>query len=156
MAISAGQPRTREDADHSFTFLAAVALVDGAVTEHQFADKRWLEPEMQALTAKVELETSAEITARAPGNMPARIEVDLDSGEHLVSECLYPPGHSFPERGLDRDVTVRKFHDVTDGLLTAGAADDMTSLLLDGAQDQSVSILFDKLRVAATKSMGSI
>ena len=87
------------------------------LTEHQFADERWLQPQMQALTAKVELETSAEIVARAPGSMPARVEVELDGGEQLVSECLYPPGHSFPERGLDRDVTVRKFHDVTDGLL---------------------------------------
>jgi 2-methylcitrate dehydratase len=87
--------------------------------------------------------------------MPARIEVELDGGEQLVSECLYPPGHSFPERGLDRDVTVRKFHEVTDGLLTAGATDDITALLLDGAQDQSVSALFDKLRAAATTSAGS-
>src|SRR5882757_9177623 len=112
-------PRTREDADHSFTFLTAVALVDGALTEHQFADQRWLEPQMQALTAKVELKTSPEITARAPGSMPARVEVELESGERLVAECLYPPGHSFPERGLDRDVTVRKFHSVCDGLLGA-------------------------------------
>ena len=150
------EPRTREDADHSFTFLTAVALVDGALTEHQFADGRWLEPEMQALTAKVELETSAEIVARAPGSMPARIAVELDGGEQLVSECLYPPGHSFPERGLDRDVTVRKFHDVTDGLLTAGAVDDITSLLLDGAPNQAVSILFDKLRGATTNAVGSV
>jgi 2-methylcitrate dehydratase len=147
------EPRTREDADHSFTFLAAVALVDGALTEHQFADKRWLEPEMAALTAKVELQTSAEIVARAPGSMPARVEVRLDSGERLVSECLYPPGHSFPERGLDRDVTVRKFYDVTDGLLGRGAADDIIAFLLEGARTQSVSALFSKLRTTTPQSV---
>jgi len=86
-----------------------VALVDGALTEDSFANNRWLEPEMQALIAKVELKTSSEIVVRAPGSMPARLEVELDSGERLVSECLYPPGHSFPERGLDSDVTIRKF-----------------------------------------------
>jgi 2-methylcitrate dehydratase len=149
------QPRTREDADHSFTFLTAVGLVDGALTEQQFAGKRWLQPEMRALAAKVELNTSAEIGARARDSMPARVEVDLDNGERLVSECLYPPGHSFPERGLDRDVTVRKFYDVTGGLLRTSAADDIISLLLDGAQTQSVAALCAKLRSAISQDMRS-
>jgi 2-methylcitrate dehydratase len=154
--ITRREPRTREDADHSFTFLAAVALVDGALTEHQFADKRWLDPQMRSLIAKVELTTSPEIIARAPDGMPARVEVHLDSGERLVSECLYPPGHSFPVRGLDRDVTIRKFYDVTAGLLGTNAADDTISLLLDGAQTQSVSALLAKLRSATTQLMRSV
>jgi 2-methylcitrate dehydratase len=150
--ITRKNPRSREDADHSFTFLPAVALVDGALTEGQFANNRWLEPEMQALIAKVELKTSSEIVARAPGSMPARLEVELDTGERLVSECLYPPGHSFPVRGLNRDVTIRKFHDVTAGLLTKDAAEDIISLLLDGAPSQSVPALFAKLRTATAQA----
>jgi 2-methylcitrate dehydratase len=147
------EPRTREDADHSFTFLTAVALVDGALTEHQFANRRWLEPDMRTLTAKVELKTSTEIVARAPGSMPARVEVHLDGGERLVSECLYPPGHSFPERGLDPDVTVRKFYEVTDGLLRPEAADGVVSLLLEGPLTQSISSIFAKLRNATIQVM---
>src|SRR4029077_16308483 len=108
------KPHSREDADHSFTFLAAVALAEGALTGRQFADRRWLLPQMQALTAKVQLKTSAEIVARAPVSMPGRVEVELDTGERLVSECLYPPGHSFPEQGLDRNVVVRKFCALTE------------------------------------------
>jgi 2-methylcitrate dehydratase len=149
------EPRTREDADHSFTFLTAVALVDGGLTERQFADQRWLHPQMRALAAKVELQTSAEIVARAPGSMPARVEVVLDDGERLASECLYPPGHSFPEHGLDREVVVRKFRAVTDGLLEAGAADDVISFLLDGAEKQSIAGLLAKLRTATTDTMRS-
>jgi 2-methylcitrate dehydratase len=147
------KPRTREDADHSFTYLTAVALVDGALTERQFDGKRWLQPEMRALTAKVVLKTSTEIVVRAPDSMPARVEVELENGERLVSECLHPPGHSFPERGLDRDVTVSKFHDITDGLLKTGAADEIVSLLLEGVRTQSISILFSKLRIATTQSV---
>ena len=147
------EPRTREDADHSFTFLTAVTLADGALTEQQFANKRWLESKMRALTAKVELKTSTEIVARAPGNMPARVEVHLEGGERLMSECLYPPGHSFPERGLDRDVTVAKFYDVTDGLLRPEAADGVVSLVLEGALTQSVSAIFAKLRNATVQIM---
>ena len=151
--ITRREPHTREDADHSFTFLTAVALADGALTELQFANKRWLEQKMRALTAKVELKTSTEIVQRAPGSMPARVEVSLDGGERLVSECLFPPGHSFPERGLNRDVTVAKFYDVTDGLLRPEAADDMVSLLLEGALTQSVASIFAKLRNATIQIM---
>jgi 2-methylcitrate dehydratase len=144
--ITRREPHTREDADHSFTFLTAVSLADGALTEHQFANKRWLEPKIRALTAKVELKTSTEIVQRAPGSMPARVEVHLEGGERLASECLYPPGHSFPECGLDRDVTVRKFYDITEGLLRPEAADQIASLLLEGPLAQSVSSIFAKLR----------
>jgi len=147
------EPRTREDADHSFTFLTAVALVDGGLTERQFANKRWLQPAMRALTGKVELKTSSEIVARAPGSMPARVEIELDGGERLVSECLYPPGLSFPERGLDRDVVVRKFHELSDGVLGKAAVDDIAALLLEGAQSQPVSFLLSKLRTAITQSL---
>src|SRR5262249_59587719 len=91
------EPRTREDADHSFTFLTAVALADGALTERQFANRRWLEPEMRALTAKVELKTATAIIPRAPGSMPARIEGHLDGGERLRSECPVPPGPPVPD-----------------------------------------------------------
>jgi 2-methylcitrate dehydratase len=153
--ITRRQPRTREDADHSFTFLTAVALVDGELTERQFADKRWLQPEMRSLTQKVELKTSPEIVVRASDSMPARVEVHLEDGERLVSECLYPPGHSFPERGLDRDVTVSKFRAVTQGILGADAANDILSLLLDGARTQSVSALFGKLRSATIQDVRS-
>jgi 2-methylcitrate dehydratase len=150
--VARQKPRSREDADHSFTFLAAVALADGALTERQFADQRWLVPQMQALIAKVELKTSAEIVARAPGSMPARVEVELNTGERLVSECLYPPGHSFPEQGLDRNVVVNKFSEITEGALEAGAAGRMVSLLLDGAGAQSISAVFEELRTATVPS----
>ena len=35
-------PRTHEDADHSFTFLPVVAMVDGDVGERQFEHERWM------------------------------------------------------------------------------------------------------------------
>src|SRR6202008_2067956 len=37
-------PTSREAADHSFNFLAAVAMVDGAFGLAQFANERWSAP----------------------------------------------------------------------------------------------------------------
>ena len=46
------------------------------------------------------------------------------------------------------DVAIGKFREATDGMLTAGAADDIVSFLLEGAPTLSVSDFFSKLRAA--------
>jgi len=107
------RPSTRETADHSFPFLAAVVLMDGELTPKQFAAARWNEPATKALTAKVRLAVSRELGARAPGAMPCRIEVHLVGGERIETECLFPPGHSFPDRGLNDGPVVEKFIAIT-------------------------------------------
>jgi 2-methylcitrate dehydratase len=111
-------PTTRETADHSFTFLPAVVLLDGELTTRQFANERWNEPAARALTARVRLSVSEELRARAPDSMPCRLKIHLASGEIVETECLYPPGHSFPDRGLEQAPVVEKFKSVTDDLMS--------------------------------------
>jgi 2-methylcitrate dehydratase len=105
-------PRTREAADHSFTFLPCVTLVDGELTTRQFDNDRWLEPEVRGLMEKVVLGVDADLRDRAPGSMPCRLTVRLKGGETLSSECLYPPGHSFADKGLNAEAVIAKFHAV--------------------------------------------
>src|SRR5262249_28316316 len=73
-------PETHEEADHSFTFLPCVALCDGELTLKQYENERWLEPSMRRLMEKVDLSTSADLNARAPGSMPARLRGVLRGG----------------------------------------------------------------------------
>src|SRR5262249_38792157 len=47
------RPRTRETADHSLPYCTAVALVDGEVTKAQFDPKRFSDPALLDLVAKV-------------------------------------------------------------------------------------------------------
>ena len=110
-------PETREAADHSFTFLPAVVLMDGELDASSSANERWDEPATKALTAKVRLAVSEELGARAPGAMPCRLEVHLAGGETIETECLFPPGHSFPDRGLNAAPVVEKFITITDELM---------------------------------------
>jgi 2-methylcitrate dehydratase len=110
-------PTTRETADHSFTFLPAVVLLDGELTERQFADERWAEPAARALTAKVRLSVSRELGDRAPGSMPCQIKIHLADGQVVETESLYPPGHSFPDRGLDHVPVVEKFKAITGDIM---------------------------------------
>ena len=41
------KPLSREAADHSFNFLAAVSLIDGAFGLAQFEDERWTDPDLR-------------------------------------------------------------------------------------------------------------
>lgn len=110
-------PTTRETADHSFTFLPAVVLLDGELTDRQFANERWAEPVARTLTGKVRLSVSQELADRAPGSMPCQIKIHLAGGQIVETESLYPPGHSFPDRGLDQAPVVKKFKTITSGVL---------------------------------------
>lgn len=123
-------PQTRETADHSFTFLPAVVLMDGELTDRQFENARWAEPATRALTAKVRLSVSEELRDRAPGAMPCRIVVHLAGGETVMAECLYPPGHSHADTGLNEGPVVAKFRAITDPLMDHAAQDRLIDAVL--------------------------
>lgn len=130
------KPKTRETADHSFGFLAAVVLIDGELTPRQFANQRWDEPLAAALTAKVRLSVSEELGHRAPGSMPCALRVHLAGGQTIETECLFPPGHSFPDRGLSQAPVVDKFVAVTEAFLDAGEQARLVEALL-GLRDRT-------------------
>ena len=48
-------PNSREAADHSFNFLAAVALLDGEFGLAQFDNERWNDPKVRAVMARLEI-----------------------------------------------------------------------------------------------------
>lgn len=112
-------PKTREAADHSFTFLPAIAMVEGSMTDDQFRDRRWEKPDMTHLIELTELSVDPELAARAPGSMPSRIVITFKDGSRLEEECLFDPGHSFPDKGLDATVVQRKFEEIVSARLTA-------------------------------------
>jgi 2-methylcitrate dehydratase len=72
---------------------------------------------------RVTLTVDADLRDRAPGSMPCRLRVTLAGCKEVVSECLYPPGHSFPDKGLDPEAVKAKFHSVTAAVLPEAARD---------------------------------
>jgi 2-methylcitrate dehydratase len=128
-------PKSREAADHSFSFLPAVALVDGELTLRQFDDERWNEPSLRKLMERVSLHVAPDLNQRAPDSMPSRVRVVLQNGSELVAECLYPRGHS-SKTGLDVDVVKAKFRDVSRPVLASGTCEKIidAALALDDAQ----------------------
>jgi 2-methylcitrate dehydratase len=88
------RPRTRETADHSLPYCTAVALADGDVTLDQFEPRRFTDPSLLALVAKVQVHRDAALSARYPNGIPNRLTVTLNDGRRLVREVEFPRGHA--------------------------------------------------------------
>jgi 2-methylcitrate dehydratase len=88
------RPQTRETADHSLPYCTAVALADGNVTLAQFDPKRFTDPTLLDLVARVKLHRDAALTARYPVGIPNRVTVTLKDGRRLVREVEFPRGHA--------------------------------------------------------------
>jgi 2-methylcitrate dehydratase len=115
------RPRTRETADHSLPYCAAVALVDGRVTADQFTPERLADPTLLDLVARTRVVEDPQFTAGYPAGTPNRVTVVLDDGRTLVSEIAFPPGHD--KNPLTDDQLAAKFHGLVDPVLGRDRAD---------------------------------
>ena len=88
------RPRTRETADHSLPYCTAVALADGQITHAQFEPKRFTDPVLLDLVAKVRIHRDAELTSRYPAGIPTRMIIQLADGRRLMREVEFPRGHA--------------------------------------------------------------
>jgi len=80
------QVRTKEEADHSLPYMAAVALIDGEVTPAQYVPERIVREDVQSLLRKVTIRPDEEFSKRFPQEMPCRIQVFLKGDAVLTIE----------------------------------------------------------------------
>lgn len=88
------RPKTRETADHSLPYCTAVALADGEVTLAQFEERRFTDPSLLDLVAKVRVHRDSALSARYPRGIPNRITITLRNGQKLQREVEFPRGHA--------------------------------------------------------------
>lgn len=110
------RPQSREAADHSFPFIAAVGLLDGEVGLAQFEGERWTDPMVMGLIERVEMGLDPTLNARATNGYPCRVEVLCRDGRSFVHEVIEPPGGG---KRLDGEQVLAKFERVTHGLVGA-------------------------------------
>ena len=129
------KPASREAADHSFNFLAAVALIDGEFGLAQFDGERWNDPKVCALMARLEIVNDSAWNGRAPDSYPCSLEVRTEDGREEVVEVPYPPGCS---RGrLEAETVIKKFGALTAPHLAQPARDRIVEAAM--ALDESAS-----------------
>lgn len=128
-------PTSREAADHSFNFLAAVAMVDGAFGLAQFDNERWNAPAVRDVMGRLEIVCDPTLNARSPGGFPCAIRAKGTDGKDYTAEVLDPPG--FSRHGLDAPAVTRKFHAIASRLPQAARERIVESIM---AFDRSPSI----------------
>jgi 2-methylcitrate dehydratase len=109
------KPQTRETADHSLPYITAAALVDGEITDRQFAPARFRDPKLLELVAKVQVIRSAELSAaygQAFGNI---VTIKFKNGQAISERVDHPRGH--PRNPLTDAEIEGKFHALADAAL---------------------------------------
>lgn len=111
-------PRTREAADHSFTWNIAKALVDGEMTIKQFTLDPLSDPRVVGLLEKVEFVTDPEMSdlhKKDPTLSAARMEISTARG-NFVHHVKYHKGHQ--KNRLTDDEQVAKLRATASGMLS--------------------------------------
>src|SRR5262245_8888667 len=112
-------PQSREAADHSFNFLAAVALIDGKFGLHSFDNDRWNDAKVRAVMARLSVVCDSSLNGRSPGAFPCAIRATGGDGRNYLAEVLDPPG--FSRKGIDQRAVLDKFHSITEDRLGRGS-----------------------------------
>jgi 2-methylcitrate dehydratase len=114
-------PNSREAADHSFYFIAAVAMTDGELTPRQFDNERWTDPAITGLMTKMTMKSDKKLNELAPFGYPCAIRVVKKGGKETTATIGYPPGFSKGDgKELSADVVKEKFGRVTRDALDQG------------------------------------
>ena len=136
-------PHSREAADHSFPFIAAIALIEGRLTPRDYDGERWNAADVRGLMGRMRFDTDAALGARNPEGYPVRIRLEMDDGSTVEAECLAAPGMS--AGGVARDAVVAKFDALTEGLLSNTRRDHVRDMVLDLDRLPSVRPLMEAL-----------
>ncbi|GCE28838.1 2-methylcitrate dehydratase [Dictyobacter alpinus] len=105
------QIRTKEEADHSLPYIAAVALLDGDVSPAQYLPERIGQHDVQDLLRRVSIRPDAALSQRFPAEMPCHIQVTLKDGQQLSIEKQDYAG--FQRRPMSWQQALAKFERLT-------------------------------------------
>lgn len=100
-------PQSVVDAQFSMPFGAAVAVIDGAAGLDQFTVEKTRSAKVREVMKKVVLVKDRQIEATFPKEWPARVVIELETGECFEKFVRYPKGD--PENPLSWDEMADKF-----------------------------------------------
>jgi 2-methylcitrate dehydratase len=109
------RPATRETADHSIPYCIAAALLDGAISEASFSEKRLRDRRIAALIARTTIREDPAFSRLHPREWPCRIELTLRGGKKKVAEARYFKGHA--KRPLTDGELEKKFRSLAEPAL---------------------------------------
>jgi 2-methylcitrate dehydratase len=88
------KPETRETADHSLPYITAIALIDGVISDKQFAPERFADRGIWKFLENVKVARHGELSGMYPDAVANIVHVDLVDGKRLTKRVDYPMGHA--------------------------------------------------------------
>ena len=140
-------------AQFSIPYVAAAALVDGALGTEQFLDRRIHDPRIIELARKVRVAADAEIDARYPQVTPTRVEVRLASGEVLRSQVDMPKGD--PRTPMSQQELFDKFDHLAALAYEPARVAQIRDTVMQLEREADLSRLFELLGAPAKRSGGA-
>lgn len=122
-------PATRESADHSLPYLAAIALLDGQVTNESFAPERVRDPSLRPLMQKISVVEDPELSAhwKATSQPKSRLTIRLKDGRVLEDTVVNFRGH--PSNPMTDEEVQFKFDSMIGYVLPQAQAREMSDTL---------------------------
>jgi 2-methylcitrate dehydratase len=121
---------TKEQADHSLFYAAAVLLLDGEVYPEQYEPERIKREDVQELLHKVKVSTGFPLhkplivagaldpyTLAYPEKMKTKVKIELRNGQTLTRE--QEDYHGFFTRPFSWEDTIKKFRRLSDGVISS-------------------------------------
>jgi 2-methylcitrate dehydratase len=134
--------QTKEQADHSLPYLAAVALLDGEVMPEQFTQDRILRDDVQDLLRRVDVRPSGRIskpkpiakkidpyTRAYPEHVPTKVSVTLADGRAFSLEKRSHEG--FRDQPMSWDRVIEKFERLSSRATTQPQRDAIVEAVRD-------------------------
>ena len=115
------KPQQRETADHSLPYITAVALIDGEVTDKQFAPERFTETGIISFLENVKVQRNDELSALYADAVANIVHITLADGRTLTKRVDHPLGNA-KNRLKDSDLE-RKFLSLAAPKITKAGAD---------------------------------
>jgi 2-methylcitrate dehydratase PrpD len=123
--FSAKDVSTQMGARVSMPYCCAVAALDRAVGQAQFAPDRVLREDVQTLLANTEVVADAELNKLYPAKFPARVTVTTKDGRRFTETRDFPKGD--PQEPLTPEEIESKFLDNAAGRFDAATAKDIVA-----------------------------
>ncbi|HEY2350595.1 MAG TPA: MmgE/PrpD family protein [Puia sp.] len=133
------QVYSKEQADHSLPYVAAVAILDGQVYPEQLLPERINQPDVQALLQKVHVHTVSPLhrplpvagfldpyTDAYPEKLKTKVSISTDKAKFICEKSDY---HGFYTRPFSWGDTISKFKKLTDEIISADHQQQLVDLI---------------------------
>ncbi len=120
-------PESVVDEQFSMPFGVAVAAIDGAAGLAQFTAEKARSPKIRELMNKVVLVKDPRIEETFPQEWPARVTIELESGQRHEKFIRYPKGD--PENPLSWDELASKFLALAGAVLSPQRCDEIIAAI---------------------------